>query len=182
MSEITPICLIRNRTFIFIEIEHKFASQKLVLKGTIVALSAQRVNTVYCWSGNIREVLIFANFARRTNSRKFKNLARIIIIMALLKKNENSRISSFVKSCKIRISRKFKHAKITRSTVLFSFSIRLRRDLYSFGNSHFKINVNEHRYLYHGDPLSPTSCQHQRSEEIFLCFHILLYIYCRKLK
>ena len=49
---------------------------------------------------------------------KFKNLAKIIIIRALLKKNENSRILNFVKSPKIKNSRKFKHAKITRSTVL----------------------------------------------------------------
>ena len=48
---------------------------------------------------------------------EFKNLARIIIIIALLKKNENLRILNFVKSPKIGNSLKFKHAKITRSTV-----------------------------------------------------------------
>ena len=41
----------------------------------------------------------------------------MIIIIALLKKNVNSRILNFVKSHKIRNSRKFEHAKITRSTV-----------------------------------------------------------------
>ena len=39
--------------------------------------------------------------------RKFKNLAKIVIKIALLKKNENSRILNFVKSPKIRNSRKF---------------------------------------------------------------------------
>ena len=38
-------------------------------------------------------------------------------MIALLTKNENSRILNFVKSPKIKNSRKFKHAKITRSTV-----------------------------------------------------------------
>ena len=51
--------------------------------------------------------------------REFKNLAKIIIIIALLKKNENSRILNSVKSLKITNSRKFKDAKITRSTVYF---------------------------------------------------------------
>ena len=41
-------------------------------------------------------------------------------MIALLKKTENSRILNFVKSPKITNSRKFKHAKITRSTLLVS--------------------------------------------------------------
>ena len=61
----------------------------------------------YCRSGNIREVLIFAKFAWGTNSST--------------KKNENLRILNFVKSREIRNSRKFKHAKITRSTVCLLF-------------------------------------------------------------
>ena len=72
----------------------------------------------YCRSGNILEVLIFANFARRTNSRIQESLENYYYNIALLKKNENSRILNFVKSPKIRNSRKCKHAKITRSTDL----------------------------------------------------------------
>ena len=41
----------------------------------------------------------------------FQNLAKIIFIIALLKKNENSRIPNFVKK-----SQKFEHARMTRST------------------------------------------------------------------
>ena len=41
----------------------------------------------------------------------------MIIIIALQKEKEYSRILNFVESLKIRNSRKFKHAKITRSTV-----------------------------------------------------------------
>ena len=47
---------------------------------------------------------------------EFRYNVDIIIIIALLKKNENSRIVNFVKSPKIRNSRKFEHAKMTRST------------------------------------------------------------------
>ena len=46
--------------------------------------------------------------------------SKIIIIKALLKKNENSPILNFVKSPKIRNSRKIEHTKITRSTVSFA--------------------------------------------------------------
>ena len=45
-------------------------------------------NFDYCRPGNIREVLIFANFARRTNSRIQKS-REIILKKALLKKKEN---------------------------------------------------------------------------------------------
>ena len=67
---------------------------------------------------NTVHLVIFARFyfsriSRGRPIRKFKNLAKIIIIIALIKKNENSRILIFVKSFKIRNSRKFKHAKIT---------------------------------------------------------------------
>ena len=71
----------------------------------------------YLRSVNIHEVLIFANFEWGGQISEFKNLAKIIIIIALLKKNENSRIINFVKIPKIRNSRKCKHAKTTRSTV-----------------------------------------------------------------
>ena len=70
----------------------------------------------YCRYGYIRELLIFANFAIGTNSRIPESRENYII--ALLKKNENLRILNFVKSPKIRNSRKFKHAKITKSMVI----------------------------------------------------------------
>ena len=54
--------------------------------------------TNYCRSGNIREVLIFANFAKRTNSR-------------IQESRENYNITTKEKE-------KFKHTKITRFTVL----------------------------------------------------------------
>ena len=57
--------------------------------------------------------------------REFKNLAEIIIIVELLKKNKNSQILNFVKHHKIRNSRKFKHAKITRSTVILVTSTNI---------------------------------------------------------
>ena len=44
----------------------------------------QGFHFIYCRSGNIREVLIFTRFAKRTNS--FKNVAIFFIIIALLKK------------------------------------------------------------------------------------------------
>ena len=57
--------------------------------------------------------LIFANFARRTIGDKFGgDLAKTIIIIALLMKNENSRTLNLVKRPQIRNSRKFRHAKI----------------------------------------------------------------------
>ena len=59
----------------------------------------------YCRSGNIRKVLIF-RISQGGQIREFKNLSKIIIIIALLKKNENLRILIFVKSPKIRKSRK----------------------------------------------------------------------------
>ena len=67
---------------------------------------------IYCRSDYIREVLISVNSVQRT----IKNLAKIINIIALLERKK-SRILNFLKSPKIRNSRKLKHAKITRSTV-----------------------------------------------------------------
>ena len=48
---------------------------------------------------------------------EFKNVSKIINIIALLKKIKKLQILNFVKSSKIKNSRKFKDAKITRSTV-----------------------------------------------------------------
>ena len=44
-------------------------------------------STVYC--SNIREVSIFANFAIAGQIHEFKNPAKIIIMIALLKKKKN---------------------------------------------------------------------------------------------
>ena len=65
------------------------------------------------------DLVIFARFkfsriSRGGQIREFKNLAKILIIIALLIFFENSRVLSFLKSLKIRNSPKFKHAKITR--------------------------------------------------------------------
>ena len=70
----------------------------------------------YCRSGNICEVLIFANFARKMNSRIQESRESYYYNRAT-KKNENSRILNFVKNLKNENSRKFKHAKITKSAV-----------------------------------------------------------------
>ena len=59
----------------------------------------------------------FSRISREGHIGEFKNLAKIIIIIALLEKSENLRIIIFVKNPKIRNLRKFKHAKITRSNV-----------------------------------------------------------------
>ena len=76
---------------------------------------------------NTVDLVIFARFqfsriSRGEQIREFRNRAKIIIIIALLEKNENSRILNFAKSPKIGNSRKFKHAKITRSTVCVEWS------------------------------------------------------------
>ena len=51
--------------------------------------------------------------------REFKNFAKIINLIALLKKNENSRTLNFMESQKIRNLRKFKHRQFIRSTVAY---------------------------------------------------------------
>ena len=61
-----------------------------------------------CRSGNIRKVLIFGNFARRTYSRIQESRENYFYNSAT---NSKSR-----KNFKIKNSRKFKHARITRST------------------------------------------------------------------
>ena len=53
----------------------------------------------------------------RGQIREIKNVANIIIIIALLEKHENWRILYFVKSPQIKNSRKFKHAKIAEYTI-----------------------------------------------------------------
>ena len=67
----------------------------------------------YCRYGNIREIFIFARrpYLRIQESRESYSYNW------LLKKNANSQIINFVKSPKNRNSQKFKHSKITRSTV-----------------------------------------------------------------
>ena len=69
------------------------------------------IHFIYCRSGNIYEVLIFANFATRTFSRIYESRENYYHNRAA-KKNKKSQILIFMKSPKIRNSRKFKHAKI----------------------------------------------------------------------
>ena len=69
------------------------------------------------------DLVIFARFYFLRISwggriREFKNHANIIIRITLRIKKVYSRFLNFVKSSKIRNSRKFKHVKITRSTLL----------------------------------------------------------------
>ena len=78
--------------------------------------------------------------------REFKNFAKIIIIIALLSKNENSRILKFVKSPKMRNSRKFKHAKMARSTVIQVFThLKL---CFATATHNFKWVKNKHMSLW----------------------------------
>ena len=79
----------------------------------ILILHAVDLVIKYSRGFNFRE---FREEDRFVNSTQ--NLAKIIIIKPLPKKSKNSRkILNFVKSSKIRNSLKFKHAKITKSTV-----------------------------------------------------------------
>ena len=57
---------------------------------------------------------MFANFARRTNSRIYESREIFIIVMLPIIEINNSRILDFVKFPKIKNSRKSNHAKITR--------------------------------------------------------------------
>ena len=50
----------------------------------------------YCISGNIREVLFFANFARRTNLRIGESREIVIIIALPIIEIDNSRIPDVV--------------------------------------------------------------------------------------
>ena len=70
----------------------------------------------YCRPGDIRE-FYFLRISCGGQIREFRNIAKVIIIIALLKETENSRIVNLIKSTKIRNSRRFKHAKIARFTV-----------------------------------------------------------------
>ena len=82
-------------------------------------VSAVLVVNLYYFTVNLTIFarFLFSRISQAGQIREFKNFAKIINIIALLKKNVNSRILNFVNSPKIRDSRKFKHAKITRSTV-----------------------------------------------------------------
>ena len=59
--------------------------------------------------------IYYSRILRMGQIREFQNLLKIIIIIALLKKNEESRNLNFVKSPQIQISRRFQLAKTTRS-------------------------------------------------------------------
>ena len=93
------------------------------VKSSLVILPSAQLGSghvVYCRSGDVREVLIFANFARSKNLGIQESRKNHYYNSATKEKKENSRILSFVGSPKIRNSRKFKHAKITRSTVVLT--------------------------------------------------------------
>ena len=62
------------------------------IKLFFVSYMDQHYDFNYCRSGNIREVFIFANYARRTNSRMQESRENRL---ALLKKNEKLRERSF---------------------------------------------------------------------------------------
>ena len=66
----------------------------------------------YCRSDFLFVSFYFSRISRGGQIRKFKNLTKINIIIAVLKKNENSRILICVQSLKVRNSPKFKHAKM----------------------------------------------------------------------
>ena len=83
------------------------------------------LNCILYYAVYIVDLVIFASFffyGEFREEHKFTN-SRItqknIFIIALLKKDENSRFFNFVKNPKTRNSCKFEHAKITRSTVDF---------------------------------------------------------------
>ena len=62
--------------------------------------------TVYCRSGNIRKVLIFANFAKKTNS-PMQESCNFFYYNSATNENENSRVLNFVKSPRIKKIRKY---------------------------------------------------------------------------
>ena len=66
----------------------------------------------------------FSRISRGGPNREFKNLAKIIILIALLRKNENSRILIFVKSHKIKNSRKLQYANQIYSISVVSWTLR----------------------------------------------------------
>ena len=94
--------------------------------------------------------------------RKFKNLAKIVIKIALLKKNENSRILNFVESPKIRNSRKFEQAKFTKPTV-FVYWLKMKI-----------LNFFSKKGLIHLCCPLFTICKHtQIIKKTFFCFHMV---------
>ena len=108
-------------------IENYFSALRVVVVPpfTTLAQHCSSIGSTFCVSSSSLytvDLVIFARFqfsriSRGSQIREFKNLVKIINIIALRKAYKNSRILNFGKSPKIRSSRKFKHAKITRSTV-----------------------------------------------------------------
>ena len=88
-------------------------------------------------SGNIREVL-FSRIPREGQICEFRVSREKYFYNSATKVNENSQILKFVKSPKIRNSRKFKHAKIIRSTVV-SFGVGR---MFSRARSGFDVHVS----------------------------------------
>ena len=84
---------------------------------TNIYISAVKVRRLYSKSGNIRELLVFANLARRKNSRIWKLSRKLLLLVLPIIEIDNSRILDFAKIPKITDSQQYKHAKITKSTV-----------------------------------------------------------------
>ena len=82
-----------------IGVSHRLTPYKIVGRSYLKKIQ------IWCSSGNIREVLIFTNFSRRRHSR-----------IPGFRENYYYNSTTKVKSPKIRNSRKFEHAEITRST------------------------------------------------------------------
>ena len=94
---------------------NQISSQKII---QVKMLMDNLLNLYYVYTVDlvILEVLIFVNFARRTNYQ-IQESSKNANIIALPQKNVNSQILSFMKSSKIINSLEFKHTKIIRSTV-----------------------------------------------------------------
>ena len=98
----------------------RFPDSSVITQCTSLALRVSRRFTVLPHYQRLNTAHMCATIYTCGQICEFKNLSKIIIIiLALLMKNVNSRILNFVASPKIRNSRQFKHVNITRSTVLF---------------------------------------------------------------
>ena len=128
-NTVLTVCMSHYRCKLYEKLK---SSQLLTFKVSNHCLSTLHSSIhiyIYCRSGNIRKVLIyvliFENFARRTNSRIKESSENIILYMyyyhnrAIIIEIDNSRIQNFAKSPAITNSRKSKHARITRSTYIF---------------------------------------------------------------
>ena len=106
---------------------------------------------IYCRSGNIREVLIFANFARRINSR-IQDSRENYYYNSACKKNEYSPILNFVKSTKIikslnsRILQKYYYNSATIKKRV-RFTLNSSTGIIEFRGFFSKFSTNFHKIL-----------------------------------